>query len=69
MQESIWEGEWDMTMTGMLPHFTSLQEALSALFGNGIQAVRHDRVSGGDINEAYSLAWERMRAGAVFRSF
>lgn len=55
MQESIWEGEWDMEMTGMLPHFTSLQEALSALFGNGIQAVRHDRVSGGDINEAYSL--------------
>lgn len=36
-------------------HFTSLSNALCALFGEGIKIESANRISGGDINEAYGL--------------
>lgn len=36
-------------------HFTSLEEAVSVLFGNGAVITRTERIFGGDINEAYGL--------------
>lgn len=36
-------------------HFTSLDNALCLLFGRGTKVERADRISGGDINEAYRL--------------
>lgn len=36
-------------------HFTSLESALCFLFGKGTKVERADRISGGDINEAYGL--------------
>lgn len=36
-------------------HFTSLDNALYSLFGSGIKIVHTDRISGGDINDAYGL--------------
>ncbi len=36
-------------------HFTSLNNALESLFGEGTKIVQSDRVFGGDINDAYSL--------------
>lgn len=36
-------------------HFTSLEEAVSVLFGNGAVITRTERILGGDINEAYGL--------------
>lgn len=38
-----------------LQHFTSLESALCSLFGERIEIERTDRISGGDINEAYGL--------------
>ncbi len=38
------------------PHFRSLEDALFSLFGNGVKMEHKQRISGGDINEAYSLA-------------
>lgn len=37
------------------PHFSSIESALTSLFGEGITITRSDRLSGGDINEAYAL--------------
>lgn len=37
------------------PHFTSIEHALTSLFGEGTQIAQSDRISGGDINEAYGL--------------
>lgn len=37
-------------------HYTSLQSAISSLFGEGIKVESTSRISGGDINEAYGLA-------------
>ncbi|MDE7277747.1 MAG: fructosamine kinase family protein, partial [Lachnospiraceae bacterium] len=36
-------------------HFTSLTDALCSLFGEGTRIESADRISGGDINEAYRL--------------
>lgn len=41
---------------GKIPHYGSLEEALSSLFGSGVKAARTDRIAGGDINEAYGLS-------------
>lgn len=38
------------------PHFRSLEDALSSLFGNSAKMEHRQRISGGDINEAYCLA-------------
>ena len=38
-----------------LQYFHSIEEALGALFGNGVVIVKTARISGGDINEAYGL--------------
>lgn len=38
-----------------LPRYSSLDEALASLFGNGITMVRQGRISGGDINDAFRL--------------
>ena len=35
--------------------FTSMEEALISLFGEGVKIVQTRRVAGGDINEAYEL--------------
>ena len=37
------------------PHFTSIENALTSLFGKGTQITQTDRIFGGDINEAYGL--------------
>lgn len=37
------------------PHFTSIEHALTSLFGEGTRIAQSDRISGGDINEAYGL--------------
>lgn len=39
----------------MLQKFTSIDEALSALFGNGVGILKRERISGGDINDAYGI--------------
>ncbi len=36
-------------------HFTSMDNALESLFGEGTKIARSDRVSGGDINDAFRL--------------
>ena len=36
--------------------FSTLQEALTSLFGNGIQIQRIQSISGGDINDAFGLS-------------
>lgn len=38
-----------------LPHYYSLEEALTSLFGEGIKMTRQSRISGGDINDAFCL--------------
>lgn len=38
-----------------LPHFTSLDEAVASLFGNGVKITDAAPVGGGDINRAYRL--------------
>lgn len=38
-----------------LQQFSSLENALTSLFGNNIKIIRTDRVAGGDINQAYRL--------------
>jgi len=38
-----------------IPFFSSLDDALASLFGNGIKILQSARVAGGDINEAYKL--------------
>lgn len=37
------------------PHFSSIENALTSLFGDGVTIKYTDRLSGGDINEAYAL--------------
>lgn len=37
------------------PYFTCIQDALSTFFGSNAKVARSDRVSGGDINEAFVL--------------
>ncbi len=37
------------------PHFSSLENALASLFKDKVAITRSDRLSGGDINEAYVL--------------
>ena len=37
------------------PHFSSIENALTSLFGDGVTIKHTDRLSGGDINEAYAL--------------
>ncbi len=37
------------------PHFSSIESALTSLFGDGVTIKQTDRLSGGDINEAYAL--------------
>lgn len=39
----------------VLPHFTSLKQALSELYGKEIKIVQSRRIAGGDINDAYGL--------------
>lgn len=39
----------------MIPHVTSLEEALTSLYGNETRIARRERIGGGDINEAYGL--------------
>lgn len=36
-------------------HFTSIESALDSLFGKGTKIAQSDRISGGDINDAYGL--------------
>lgn len=38
-----------------LQEFTSIESALASLFGSGVGVAKKDRVSGGDINDAYRL--------------
>ncbi len=38
-----------------IQQFTSLEEAVSMLFGNGAVITKKERIFGGDINEAYGL--------------
>ena len=38
-----------------LNYFASLEEAISTLYGNGVMIAKTERISGGDINEAYRL--------------
>ena len=38
------------------PNYNSLAEALVSLFGTSVSIVKTDRVSGGDINKAYTLS-------------
>ncbi len=40
----------------MLQQFMSVEDALTSLFGSGVKIAGTERVSGGDINEAYKLA-------------
>ena len=40
----------------MLQQFISVEDALTSLFGSGVKIAGTERVSGGDINEAYKLA-------------
>lgn len=43
-------------MSFTLPqHFTSMDSALESLFGEGTKIARSERISGGDINDAYGL--------------
>lgn len=43
-------------MAFMMPqYFTSIENALDSLFGKGTRIAQTDRISGGDINEAYGL--------------
>ena len=44
-----------MDRTGVA-HFTSLGEAVSSLFGEGVTIEKNTRIHGGDINEAYRLS-------------
>lgn len=37
------------------PHFPSLNSAIHALFGEGVEIEKTSPISGGDINEAYGL--------------
>lgn len=39
----------------VLPCYSSLEEALVSLFGAGIKIIRSERISGGDINDAFRL--------------
>lgn len=39
----------------ILPHFTSLQDALAELFGENVEVMQSRRIAGGDINDAYGL--------------
>lgn len=38
-----------------IPHFNSLTEALTSLFGNETEVSQSRRITGGDINEAHGL--------------
>lgn len=38
-----------------IPYFTSMEDALSSLFGDGVEIVQTRRIAGGDSNEAYGL--------------
>lgn len=42
-------------MTIAVPHFHSVREALTTLYGNKAQLAESRRIVGGDINEAYGL--------------
>lgn len=39
----------------MLQQFTSIDGAISALFGNSVKIAGRERISGGDINEAFGI--------------
>lgn len=39
----------------VLPHFTSLKQALSEFYGKEVKIVQSRRIAGGDINDAYGL--------------
>lgn len=39
----------------MLQQFTSLKDALVSIYGSSIRIIQTDRISGGDINDAYRL--------------
>lgn len=54
-------------------HFTSMVSALESLFGEGTKITRTDRVSGGDINDAFELTLTNgshifMKSNAVTRA-
>ena len=38
-----------------LPHYTSLEQAITELYGTDKKIVQTSRISGGDINDAYGL--------------
>ncbi len=38
-----------------IQYFTTMEEALSELFGNGVAIAETERIFGGDINESYAL--------------
>lgn len=43
-------------MTYTIPqHFTSIEQALTSLFGYGVKIAQTDRIFGGDINDSYKL--------------
>lgn len=42
-------------MAGAAQPFSGLQEAVASLYGNAVQILRRDPVTGGDINRAYML--------------
>ncbi|MDE6664169.1 MAG: fructosamine kinase family protein [Lachnospiraceae bacterium] len=42
-------------MSTIQQHFTSVESALSSIYGNGVKIVRTSSIAGGDINKAYKL--------------
>lgn len=46
----------DKTTGTALPHAASLEDAISSFWGNGGRIVQKERISGGDINQAYRLS-------------
>ena len=54
MIDIIWEDKTHMAFA-KLQQFSSLENALTSLFGNDIKIIRTARVAGGDINQAYRL--------------
>ena len=47
------EGSYMISVT--LPHYTSLEQAITELYGTDKKIVQTSRISGGDINDAYGL--------------
>ena len=54
-------------MAGAAQPFSGLQEAVASLYGNAVQILRRDPVTGGDINRAYMLKLSDGRKNTLMR--